>query len=105
MDTNKIFKVAAVAIVLTVLSNNAVSAVITPTGAYGWPNERTSGNRPVYAIDGDLDTFTWTTESNNTSTAHLGLDFSGIHTMKQQGFWKNRVLDVAVANSCCDEAR
>ena len=56
-------------------SGGAFAEVITPIGAFGWPNGRTSNNPPSSAIDGNISTFTWTTEAFNTSPAHLGLDF------------------------------
>ena len=48
---------------------------ISGTSAYGWPNERTSNQPPLLAVDGDISTFTWTTEAFNTQPGNLGLDF------------------------------
>jgi MYXO-CTERM domain-containing protein len=51
---------------------------ITPTGIAVWPNQRFSNDTPPNAIDGNLATATWSTESNNTLEASLGLDFGGL---------------------------
>jgi hypothetical protein len=50
--------------------------LITETTAYGWPNGRTSDCVPSLAVDGDPNTFTWTTASHNTEPGYLGLDFA-----------------------------
>jgi hypothetical protein len=50
--------------------------LITETAAYGWPNGRTSDYVPSLAVDGNLDTYTWTTEAFNTDPGYLGLDFA-----------------------------
>lgn len=49
---------------------------ITPLTARGWPNERNFNNPPANAVDGSTDTFTWTTNPNNTALpSYFGADF------------------------------
>ena len=64
-------------------------AQITPVTAHGWPVERTSGNPPPSAIDGDLGTFTWTTESSSFSPGYLGLAFTGLENVNRLRLWKD----------------
>jgi hypothetical protein len=61
--------------ILALMAFPAAGDLITGTIAHGWPNERTSSNPPSLAADGDLATFTWTTESFTTQAGYLGLDF------------------------------
>ncbi len=78
--------------VLAMLSVRQVEAAqITGVTAHGWPNERPSaqGNEPALAVDGNLNTFTWTTFSGNTLPAHLGLDFHQSTNVNRIRLWKN----------------
>jgi hypothetical protein len=74
------------AALLAVLMVSALAdgELITGVTAYGWPNGRTSSDVPSSAVDGRLDTFTWTTESGNTTPGHLGLDFA-------KAMWVDRI--------------
>jgi len=69
-----------------------VAAVVTPVAAHAWPNERTSNQLPSLAIDGSLSTFTWSTESFNTSSASLGLRLGSLTTISRIRLWKDANL-------------
>lgn len=66
--------VATVLLLALSTASAAKGELISGTSAYGWPNGRTSSNVPSCAVDGDLGTFTYTTESHNTQPGYLGID-------------------------------
>ena len=58
--------------------NNVVSAQSEPinlTAIKVWPNERTSNYPPSDAIDGDIASFTWSTQTYNMSPAYIAVSF------------------------------
>lgn len=60
-------------------ASNANAAFVVRTSAKGWPNGRTSSDLPPNAIDGNLNTFTWVTESFNfANPSFLGVGFDTI---------------------------
>jgi hypothetical protein len=65
----------AVVVVLTAAAANAESVKISGASAFGWPNGRTSNHAPAEAVDGDTDSYTYTTEAFNQLAGNLGLDF------------------------------
>ena len=69
---------AAVALALMVAAGPAAGAQkVALTTAEGFPNGRTSGEPPAFAIDGNTSTATWTTEALNTaSPAYLAVGFA-----------------------------
>src|SRR3954471_18285811 len=70
---------AAVAAVPAAAPAIASSTQISITSAAGYPNERIPfyGDVPANAIDGDINTFTWTTNPNNTAIpSHLAIGFA-----------------------------
>jgi hypothetical protein len=66
---------AAVVVLLTAMAANAGSDKISGASAFGWPNGRISNHFPTEAVDGDTDSFTYTTEAFNQLAGRLGLDF------------------------------
>lgn len=69
-----------------------VAAVVSPVAAHAWPNERTSNQFPSQAIDGSLSSYTWSTESFNTSSASLGLRLGSLTTVSRIRLWKDANL-------------
>ena len=58
-------------------ATDAIAAGIPLTSVKGWPNGRVSNDTPPNAIDGNTNTFTWTTESFNFSNpSYLGVGFN-----------------------------
>lgn len=56
----------------------------------GFPNERVSSDPPGNAIDGDLNTFTWTTETDNAqSPAYLAVGFESTRASRLR-LWKSK---------------
>jgi hypothetical protein len=72
-----VFAGAVAALVLLVVAGPAAGAQkVALSTAEGFPNGRTSGEPPGYAIDGNASTGTWTTEIlNTTSPAYLAVGF------------------------------
>jgi hypothetical protein len=67
----------------------AGASQITLTAAAGFPNGRTSGDNPANAIDGDINTWTWTTEAYNTvmpSYLAIGFDSTVVNRIR---LWKD----------------
>jgi hypothetical protein len=59
--------------------------------AYAWPNGRTVGNNPSEAVDGDLSTYTWTTNPfTNDQTNYLGLAFPQACDVNMIRWWRDR---------------
>jgi hypothetical protein len=55
---------------------SARAELIPLTSVKGWPNGRTSNDTPPNAIDGNTNTYTWTTESGNSvNPSFLGVGF------------------------------
>ncbi|MFN9627751.1 MAG: hypothetical protein ACK6AT_15980, partial [Planctomycetota bacterium] len=69
-------------------SQNLIASVISPVSAQAWPNQRVSGDVPSQAIDGSINTFTWSTESFTTTSASLGLELSGLTDIDRIRLWK-----------------
>src|SRR3954470_23185683 len=67
----------------------ASSTQIPITSVAGFPNGRTfSGDLLPNAIDGNINTFTWTTNPNNTlSPSHLAIDFASTNVNRLR-LWK-----------------
>jgi len=64
---------------LVVTATNANAAVVVLTSVKGWPNGRTVGDNPPNAIDGNINTYTWTTNPSNTvNPSYLGVGFNSI---------------------------
>jgi hypothetical protein len=60
-----------------VLPNPATAALVPLTSVKGWPNGRVSNDTPPNAIDGNTNSYTWTTESNNAvNPSFLGVGFN-----------------------------
>src|SRR3954471_1368484 len=58
-------------------ATNVIGAGIPLTSVEGWPSGRTSNDTPPNAIDGNTNTFTWTTESFNfNNPSYLGVGFN-----------------------------
>lgn len=83
------------AILLTLTTGLASAGTVTLNSVSAWPNERTSGNVPTAAIDGDTSTFTWITESFTTSDpVNIAVDFDSGPV--------NRIrLYKEIDNGCC----
>ncbi|MDX1981621.1 MAG: choice-of-anchor D domain-containing protein, partial [Bryobacteraceae bacterium] len=63
---------------------------ITPLRARGWPNERTFDNPPPNAVDGNTNTFTWTTNPNNiASPSYFGADFGASKPVSRIRLYKD----------------
>jgi hypothetical protein len=63
---------------------------ITPLLARGWPNERNFNNPPPNAVDGKTDTFTWTTNPNNTVLpSYFGVDFGSSRSVSRIRLFKD----------------
>src|SRR4051794_26423837 len=63
---------AAIVLVPAATPVRAASTQVPITSVAGFPNGRTLNDLPPNAIDGDINTFTWTTNPNNTaSPSHL----------------------------------
>jgi hypothetical protein len=69
--------IAAVFGCLFFTAARAQADLIPLTSVKGWPNGRTSNDTPPNAIDGNTNTYTWTTESNNAvNPSFLGVGFN-----------------------------
>lgn len=63
---------------------------ISPLTARGWPNERNINNPPPNAVDGNTDTFTWTTNPNNIAApSYFGVDFGSAKTVSRIRLFKD----------------
>ena len=79
---------------LLVTPVSATAAGIPLSSVKGWPNGRISNDTPPNAIDGNINTFTWTTESFNLNNpSYLGVGFNS-SPVGRIGFGK---LQMAVA--------
>ncbi|MFN7924135.1 MAG: discoidin domain-containing protein [Bryobacteraceae bacterium] len=68
----------------------AASARIAISAVAGWPNERNFDNPPRNAIDGDTNTFTWTTNPNNTVLpSYFGADFGSSNPVSRIRLFKD----------------
>jgi hypothetical protein len=57
------------------------------------PNQRISGDPPAFAIDGNLGTWMWSTESGTTThPAHLGIDFGALTQVDRIRLYKTPEL-------------
>lgn len=75
---------------LLVSFTTADAQQILPVTAHGWPDERTSNQQPPLAVDGNLGTYTWTTESfSRNHPAYLGLDFGSTYCLYRIRLWKD----------------
>ena len=84
----KSISLAAVVAAFTVTS--AWAQQILPVTALGWPNGRTSNQQPYLAADGNVGTYTWTTESFSTAKpAYIGLDFGSSYYLNRIRLWKD----------------
>lgn len=69
--------IASLVTLLAFTASIAWADAVTLTSVKGWPNERTSNDPPPNAIDGNTNTFTWTTESfASASPSYLGVGFN-----------------------------
>jgi hypothetical protein len=62
-----------------VLAVTAAQGAVVLTSVKGWPNERPGfqGDPPPNAIDGNVNTYTWTTASGNSANpSYLGVGFN-----------------------------
>jgi hypothetical protein len=60
-----------------ILPNPATATLVPLTSVKGWPNGRVSNDTPPNAIDGNTNTYSWTTESNNAvNPSFLGVGFN-----------------------------
>jgi hypothetical protein len=74
--------------VLLATAANSSAAGVPLTSVKGWPNGRLSNDTPPNAIDGNTNTFTWTTESfnfNNPSFLGVGFNSSPVGRIR---LWK-----------------
>jgi len=76
-------------LLLLVTLSSIADAQIPGVTAHAWPNERYSSHQPPDAVDGDLITFTWTTEEWNTLPSHLGLDLGAPVPVYRIRLWKD----------------
>lgn len=75
---HRVFK-AAFALLVGFLTVSAAHGAVVLTSVKGWPNERPNfqGDPPPNAIDGNINTYTWTTASgNNVNPSFLGVGFN-----------------------------
>ena len=69
----------AFALLVTLLTVSTVQGAVVLTSVKGWPNERPffQGDPPPNAIDGNINTYTWTTASGNSANpSYLGVGFN-----------------------------
>jgi hypothetical protein len=79
--------VVAVAVVFAA-AGSASATQIPITSVAGFPNERTSNDPPSNAIDGNIATFTWTTEAYNVENpSHLAIGFAST-AVNRLRLWK-----------------
>jgi len=69
-------------------ASRADATQIPITGVQVFPNERTSSNLPPDAIDGNLTTFTWSTQSGNSAAARLAVAFDST-LVNRLRLWKD----------------
>jgi len=77
----------SLALICTTIHNTHADQ-ITLNDAQVFPNERTSGNLPPEAIDGNLSTFTWSTQSGNSVPARLAVAFDS-QQVNRIRLWKD----------------
>ena len=89
---------AAVHRVIAGLTGIVLALVVAPvfavklalTGAAGFPNGRTANDVPLKAIDGDIATFTWTTNPNNIAApSYLAVSFDASFVNRLR-LWKEK---------------
>lgn len=79
----------ATALIVPITVSVAWGNPITITEVSGFPNERTSNYPPSNAVDMDINTFTWTTESYNiASPSHIAIGFDKT-TVNRLRLWKD----------------
>jgi hypothetical protein len=67
---------------------SATASLVPLTSVQGWPNGRVSNDTPPNAIDGNTNTYTWTTESGNAiNPSFLGVGFDSSHVNRIR-LWK-----------------
>lgn len=67
----------------------AAAATIAVSSVEGYPNGRTSSDPPANAVDGDINTYTWTTEMFNAdSPSYLAVGFEGTDVNRIR-LWKS----------------
>jgi hypothetical protein len=69
----------AFTLLATLLAISATQGAVVLTSVKGWPNERPffQGDTPPNAIDGNINTYTWTTASGNSANpSYLGVGFN-----------------------------
>jgi hypothetical protein len=70
------------------LPGPAIADLVPLTSVKGWPNGRVSNDTPPNAIDGNTNTYTWTTESTNAiNPSFLGVGFDSSHVNRIR-LWK-----------------
>ena len=76
--TGSLVRLVTLTLVLTLVAVAQAGAASIPlTSVEGFPNGRTSNDPPTNAIDGNLATFTWTTEANNAAIpSYLAVGFA-----------------------------
>lgn len=90
-DGSRAFERAAlVAVALVATASTASASQITLTSAAGFPNGRTfDADVPANVIDGDITTWTWTTNPNNTvAPSYLAVGF-GSTEVDRIRLWKS----------------
>jgi len=89
------FLYSGMVLVVIILFVGRVEAVqIFPTYCSVWDNPRTSNHEPFYAIDGDTNTYTWSTESDNRNPNYIGLDFGLLTDVNRIRLWKDNLSGV-----------
>lgn len=79
----------AVALLASLTVDWAWAVQITITSVQGFPNGRTSDDPPANAVDGDINTFTWTTASGNLENpSHLAIGFAST-SVNRIRLWKD----------------
>lgn len=75
-DSWRVSREFLAAVLCSLATMPAGGGMITGVTAHGWPNERPSPHEPpARAVDGDINSYTWTTASYNTQVSYFGLDF------------------------------
>ena len=85
---------ALIAMCTTCCVHTSVNAsLISGVTAHVWPDERTGGQIPSESVDGDLNTYTWSTRPNTNRPNHLGFDFGKIEYVNRIRLWKTNYGD------------
>ena len=84
-----LFVVCVTCFVCTSANASRISGIT----AHVWPDERTGGQSPSKAVDGDLNTYTWSTRSHTNRPNHLGFDFGKMEYVNRIRLWKTNYGD------------